>query len=178
MSASYLIDGYNLLHALGMLQRRVGPGGLEKARLSLLGLLHGAFSEQSSQITVVFDASGASAGASAEADYHGIHIRYALGRQQADDVIEEIVQHEGAPQQLTVVSDDHRLQRAARRRHAHSLTCTAFLDVLEQQRRKQASVPPPAEKQEKLSAKEKELWLKEFGDLEKDPEFKEFFELF
>ena len=37
MATLYLIDGYNLLHAMGVLQGRVGPLGLEKARLRLLG---------------------------------------------------------------------------------------------------------------------------------------------
>jgi len=39
---AYLIDGFNLLHGIGVLRARVGPQGLEKARLRLLGLLYGA----------------------------------------------------------------------------------------------------------------------------------------
>ena len=49
----YLIDGYNLLHALGRLQTRTG---LEKARLRLLSRLHTAFGNESVHVTVVFDA--------------------------------------------------------------------------------------------------------------------------
>ena len=56
MSATYLIDGYNLLYAMGVLGGPVGPHGLEKARLRLLGLLHGSFAEESFTVTVVFDA--------------------------------------------------------------------------------------------------------------------------
>ena len=33
----YLIDGYNLLYAMGVIHGRLGPAGLEKARLRLLG---------------------------------------------------------------------------------------------------------------------------------------------
>ena len=59
MSTVFLIDGYNLLHAMGVLHGRVGPTGLQKARLRLLGLLHGAHGEASSAVTVVFDAAHA-----------------------------------------------------------------------------------------------------------------------
>ena len=52
--AIYLIDGYNLLHAMGILHGRTGPTGLEKARLGLLGLLKGAYGDEASAVTVVF----------------------------------------------------------------------------------------------------------------------------
>jgi hypothetical protein len=175
--STYLIDGYNLLHAMGVMHRKMAPGGLEKARLFLLGTLNGAFAELSSSVTVVFDAAGALPGARGDEDYHGLHVRYALGGQQADDLIEELIQHDTAPKQLTVVSDDHRLQKAARRRHAKYLGCSDFLDVLDQRRRKRTAAPPPPDKGAS-STKDKEHWLKEFGDLEKDPELKDFFETF
>jgi predicted RNA-binding protein with PIN domain len=179
MSTTYLIDGYNLLHALGVLKRKMGPGGLEQARLFLLGSLHGAFEEQSSNVTIVFDAAGARPGASGDEDYHGLHVRYAVGKEQADDLIEELIQQEARPKHLTVVSDDHRLQKAARRRRANYLGCAEFFDVLQEKRRKRtSSLPAPEDKQQGLSAREKDHWLKQFGDLENDPEFKDFFETF
>ena len=36
---SLLIDGYNLLNAVGIVGRGVGPGGLERSRLALLNFL-------------------------------------------------------------------------------------------------------------------------------------------
>ena len=36
---SLLIDGYNLLNAVGILGRGVGPGSLERSRLALLNFL-------------------------------------------------------------------------------------------------------------------------------------------
>ena len=59
MSTAYLIDGYNLLYAMGVLVGPVGPTGLAKARLRLLGLLHGAHGEESAAVTVVFPAGAA-----------------------------------------------------------------------------------------------------------------------
>ena len=52
----YLIDGYTLLYAMGVLRKRMGPDGLEKARQKLLGVLHGSFGDESANVTVDFDA--------------------------------------------------------------------------------------------------------------------------
>jgi predicted RNA-binding protein with PIN domain len=179
MSATYIIDGYNLLHAMGVLCGRVGPGGLEKARLRLLGLLHGTFAEQTPTVTVVFDASGAPRGASAEARYRGLHIRFALGGQEADDEIERLLQEASAPKSVHVVSDDRRVQQSARRRQATVLKCEEFLLQLDRFRRQQQSpTSQPPEKQEKLSAEEMQGWLEEFGDVERDPSLRQAFEKF
>src|SRR5262245_39768470 len=131
MTQSYVIDGYNLIHAMTTLSKRVGPGVLEKARLRLLGLLQHSFGEQSSHVTVVFDARGAPAGSIPEQEFDGIKIRFAIKGQEADDVIEDLIRHESVPKQLTVVSNDHRLQQAARRKKANVMSCEDFLDMLE-----------------------------------------------
>src|SRR5258707_1335531 len=102
----YLIDGYNLLHAMGALQGRVGPQGLEKARLRLLGLLRASYEDQASAITVVFDAAGAPPGSKEEQDFQGIQVRFAVHQKEADELIEDLIHHDSVPRQLTVVSDD------------------------------------------------------------------------
>jgi predicted RNA-binding protein with PIN domain len=179
MAATFLIDGYNLIHAMGLLPGRVGPGGLEKARLGLLGLLHASFGTNSSSVTVVFDASRAPPGAEAEQDHSGIHVRFALGRQEADDLIEELLRHASDPKHVTMVSDDHRLQQAARRRQAEVMGCNDFLDWLLQERRKNRTAPfEETEKVTGMTADEKRQWLEEFSNLENDPEFKDLFERF
>jgi predicted RNA-binding protein with PIN domain len=177
MSATYLIDGYNLLYAMGVLGGPVGPGGLAKARLRLLGLLHGTFAKEASSVTVVFDASGATPGASAEMTFQGVHVVFALGKKEADDVIEQFIGEASAPKSLHVVSDDHRIQQAAKRRHCVVMGCEKFLlwlDQCRQQLRTQTAQSP--EKQEKLSEEELKRWLAEFGDLEKDPSLRRAFE--
>src|SRR5207247_7725085 len=179
MSATYLIDGYNLLHAMGVLSGPVGPHGLEKARLRLLGLLHGSFAEESSAVTVVFDASAAPPGAVAEVEHRGIHVVFALGKQEADDVIERLVRTASAPKSLRVVSDDHRVQRAARRRHCVVMECEAFLVWLNRRRRQQgARAGETPEEREGLSAEEARQWLAEFGDVAKDQSLRAAFESF
>jgi predicted RNA-binding protein with PIN domain len=179
MSPVYLIDGYNLLYAMGVLHGRVGPKGLEKARLRLLGLLHGVHGEESSAVTVVFDAAHSPPGARAEQDYHGLHVQFAVGQKQADDLIEVLIGRAAVPKHLTVVSDDHRIQEAARRRHCVVQGCQDYLDWLDhhrQQRRRKG--PETPEKQRVISPREAERWLVEFGDLDDDPDMKDVFDPF
>lgn len=174
----YLIDGYNLLHAMGVLHGRAGPTGLEKARLRLLGLLGGAFADEPGQVTVVFDGAGARPGAKAEQDFRGVRVRFALRPQQADDLIEFLIQHDSAPRHLTVVSDDHRIQQAARRRHCAVRPCADFLEEIGRRRRPRSSAAPEPEKAQALSPEEVQRWLEEFADLADDPDVKELFDQF
>jgi len=168
MSQSYLIDGYNLLHAMATLSKRAGPGVLERARLRLLHLLHNSFGEQASQVTVVFDAAGAPAGSTPEHELHGMRIRFALKGRQADDVIEDLIHHDAAPKQLTVVSNDHRLQKAARHRKANVMSCEDFLDMLERLRRQKPKTPAGPEKKDGETPEETRRLLEEFGGLDKE----------
>jgi predicted RNA-binding protein with PIN domain len=174
----YLIDGYNLLHAIGLLSGKVSRTGLERARGRLLGLLHGALGDEAKQVTVVFDAARAPPGADAEQDYHGIQVRFAVGELEADDLIEQLIRKASAPKQLAVVSDDLRIQEAARRRRCTVLGCSAFLDTLENQRRQRPPTPEADAKPQGVSGSEKEHWLREFADLADDPDMKEAFNPF
>jgi uncharacterized protein len=172
----YLIDGYNLLFAMGVLHARAGPHGLEKARLGLLGLLHGAYGDESGNVTVIFDAAHAPPGLTAEQTLQGVHVRFALGHKEADDVIEEQIRHAADPKHLTVVSDDHRIQQAARRRHCAVLRCADYLDWLAHHRRQRRQTPEPLEKQAGLSAQDDQYWLAEFAGLDQDPDMKDVFD--
>ncbi len=177
----YLIDGYNLLHALAPLPKKTGPGGLHHARERLLALLHAAFSDESSHVTVVFDASKSPRGATEVQDYHGIEVRFAVHEQQADDLIEILIRGDATPRQLTVVSDDHRIQQAGRRRKCAVLGCAAFLDWLERHR-SQRDRPAPkrenASKPQSSSAEDRQHWLREFADLDDSADLKEAFNPF
>jgi predicted RNA-binding protein with PIN domain len=174
----YVIDGYNLLHAMGVLGGRVGPQGLAKARLSLLGLLRGAMDKDASSVTVVFDAANAPPGAIDDQDHEGIHVRFALDHAQADDLIESMIRESPTPKQLTVVSDDRRIQKAARRGRCPAVGCLEFLEELNQRRRKKR--PSGSVQSEKTSAtrKDTENWIKEFAHLDDKKEMKELFQPF
>jgi predicted RNA-binding protein with PIN domain len=174
----YLIDGYNLLYAMGVIHGRAGPQGLVKARLRLLGLLQWTFREQAPTLTVVFDAAGAPPGAKEQHEIQGLQVRFAIRAQEADDLIEDLIRHDSAPQQLAVVSDDHRIKDAARHRQCQVLGCLDFLEELSRRRRQQASAPAGEEKSLSTSEEETQCWLKEFGTLDETPEMKELFEPF
>jgi predicted RNA-binding protein with PIN domain len=178
--AHYLIDGYNLLHAMGVMHGRLGPTGLEKARLRLLGLLAGTYTaEEASRVTVVFDAAGAVPGATEVQEHKGIHVRFAVKHPEADDLIEILIGHDSAPKQLAVVSDDHRLQQAARRRHCHVVGCADYLEWLSRHRRERLRAPPaPGGKPLSVSEAEAQQWLGEFASLQDDPELKAFFDIY
>jgi predicted RNA-binding protein with PIN domain len=170
----YLIDGYNLIYAMGLLGPKKGaPGALENARFDLLERLHVLFGDQSGCLTVIFDANRVPRRGLAEHDYHGVHVRFAV-RQEADDLIETLIQSEGSPKSLTVVSDDHRIQVAARRRQCPVLSCDAFLDVAERPARQTPAKTAEANaKPDSLSPEERQRWLDEFADLDDDPALKQ-----
>jgi uncharacterized protein len=175
----YLIDGYNLLHAMGVLHGRVGPLGLERARRALLGLLLGVYGDEASSLTVVFDAAQAPPGMVEAQDYRGIQVRFAVAHDEADDLIELLIRRESVPRRLTVVSDDRRIQEAARRRRCTVLGCAEFLDQLDRRRgrRKPRPADDPA-KPQGGSAGQTQHWLAEFAGLENDPAWKELFDAY
>ena len=182
----YLIDGYNMLHAMGVLAGRVGPHGLEKARLALLGRLLALHADDPGRVTVVFDAAHAPPGAEREQNHEGIHVLFAL-REEADDVIEALIRRDSAPRQLTIVSDDRRLKEAARRRHCPALGCLDYLEQVGRPPRPVSPLPPGERgggegaegpvKPQGVSAEETRRWLEEFADLADDPKFKGWVEL-
>ncbi len=113
-----LIDGYNLLHASGVF----GSGGrtsLESSREALLDWLGAVLSDaQRKRTTIVFDAKYAPPGLPRSTRKHDLRIRFAPRGGEADDVLEELIRDHSVPRKLIVVSSDHRLHRAARRRRA------------------------------------------------------------
>jgi predicted RNA-binding protein with PIN domain len=168
MQPGYLIDGYNLLHAMGVLPARLEPGELHRARGRLIGILSKTMGEASVRVTVVFDASRPPPGAGREQEIKGISIRFAPRGQEADDVIESLLHDEPHPRHLTLVSNDHRLQTAARRRRAAIMSCEEFLDLLMEHRPKNDRSTSEPEKHIGSSADETNYWLNVFGDLDKE----------
>src|SRR5205807_470238 len=170
----YLIDGYNLLHQVGLLSGRVGPSKLEKARRALLGHLSGRLGAEAANVTVVFDALRAPPGVDDVLEYQGIHVlfsRYEI----ADDLIEELIRRTAAPKLLTVVSNDRRIRDAARRRRCPVAECIDFWTSLRQRKPDSESPSEGEPKRERVSRGEAEEWAKEFEDLDDDPAFKELF---
>src|SRR5207302_1583757 len=109
-----LIDGYNLMYALGLPGKRHGPDGFRKVRTRFLNDLAAALGAVAAhQTTVVFDASHSPVHLPRESIYKGMTIVYAVDDDSADERIEQLIAAHSAPKLLTVVSTDHRIRQAA-----------------------------------------------------------------
>jgi predicted RNA-binding protein with PIN domain len=166
---STLIDGYNLLNTVGIVGPRPGPGGLERSRLALLNFL--AESLDAAEIprtTVVFDAHDAPPGLPRVLNHRGITVRYAAKYDEADTLIEELIQADSAPRRLTVVSSDHRLQKAARRRRARAVDSDVwYAEVVRRRRERHAAAPTgPAHPAVPLLEEDVNYWVRQFGGQE------------
>jgi len=124
---TFLIDGYNLLHAVGWAPH--GPKGrsLEASRRRLLDWLADAAGRHpGATVRVVFDSQKRSS-ESTEWTHRGVEVRFARGG-TADDVIEETLAAAAKPRDVTVVSNDTRLHEAARRAGSAAWGSQEFLD--------------------------------------------------
>ena len=167
---SLLIDGYNLLNATGIVGRGIGPGGLQRSRLALLNFLAESIEpEQLPHTTVVFDAHDAPPGLPRLLNHRGITVRFAANYEDADSQIEELIRSDSAPRRLTVVSSDHRLQRAARHRRATAIDSDLWYAHLIQARRQRHQAPPHAAPGTAgrpivpLLTEDVDYWIRQFG---------------
>jgi len=163
---SLLIDGYNLLNVAGILASGVGPGTLQRARGAMLNFLAESLDpEELPRTTVVFDAKNAPPGLPRVVTYRGLTVRFASRYPDADSLIEELIALDDAPRRLTVVSSDHRLQRAARRRRAKAVDGDVWYAQVVQQRRlrHEREAIQPARPPVPLLAEDVEYWYDQFG---------------
>ncbi len=161
-----LIDGYNLLYAAAIPGRGFGIGSLERSRLGLLRFLVESLEpDELAATTVVFDAQGAPPGLPRSLAYHGLSVRFAPRSATADDLLEELIRADSAPRQLTVVSSDHRVQRAARRRKARAVDSAAWhAEVCARcAGRRRAGPAAPLKPAPPLVEAEVARWLEQFG---------------
>ena len=70
---------------------------------------------------------------------HDIRVEFAIDYEDADSMIEALIQQNATPQMLLVVSSDHRIQTAARRRKAHFIDSDVWIDQLEHPESKRKS---------------------------------------
>jgi len=172
----YLIDGYNLMHVAGLMRPRFGPGGLEKARRALIGVLAASLGEEAKHATVVFDAharpGSLDPAAAPSAPTHGIEVVFAPPGEDADGVIERLVRTESTPRLLTVVSSDGRLRAAAKRRGTHSESSDEFWTRITRWRGKPKRAAPPST-DKPSGRREANHWLNEFEGLISEDDLRE-----
>jgi len=163
-----IIDAYNLIGSAGIITSGVGPGGLERARLALLNFLAESLDAgEVAKTTVVFDAKDAPAGLPRTVNHRGLVVRFAARYPDADSLIEELIGEESAPRSLTVVSSDHRIQRAARRRKATPVDSDVWYNSLLKLRSRRKTIRESAAAETKppspLLSEDVDYWLKIFG---------------
>ena len=125
----YLIDGYNLMHAIGLVRKNGGETGWLAARRKLLDWLADQLAHRpTDSFIIVFDAQR-SLGTLESNLHRGVKVLIARGS-TADDVIEQMLAEEIFPRQLTVVSNDHRLRDSAWRGDCGWTTCGDFTETV------------------------------------------------
>jgi predicted RNA-binding protein with PIN domain len=152
-----LIDGYNLLHAIGLAGRNLPPKGLARARTFLLEWLADRCGDHA--LRVIFDGQGNSR-SSVESDHRGVKVRFSF-QQTADELIEVLVRADAHPAKLSVVSNDRQVQDAGRQRGCVVFACEEFIDALIAEPKAPSAAPPPAD----VPASEAEMaeWLAVFS---------------
>ncbi|MEL6108200.1 MAG: NYN domain-containing protein [Planctomycetota bacterium] len=175
MSLLLLIDGYNVSAPIRP-GRDADARWLERHRAGLLRDLTNHLEEAIRHRTcVVFDAANPPKDRPPTYVHQGIEVRFAIGYPTADDLLEEMIQAHHTPRQLMVVSSDHRVQVAARRRGAAQSDSEPWMDdltdgVVNLATGKTARLAPAngegegsSKKPDISDAGEVQNWLREFG---------------
>ena len=161
-----LIDGYNLLHATDIFGEGSGPGGFQRSREALLAFIAASLKEsERAQTTIVFDAADAPPGLPSQYSVEGMSVRYARDYPDADTLIEELIEEHTSPRGLLVVSSDHRVQRAARRRGSKYVDSEHWYAQQWQRRvelRRQQQKSVPEKPMGQLSSAEIAYWVEQF----------------
>ena len=182
MSHRTIIDGYNLMHAAGLVRGKLIGKQLEGARLRLLKRLAYQMSkEERAATTVVFDAKTVLVVSSREELIEGIRVLFPEPGHEADELIEDMIAQDPQPRKLRIVSSDRRLHRAARERLASAINSDRYLDELDERRAAPVEgsaspagrppVPIPKESRQpgadsSVPTGDVDYWMKEFGEVE------------
>jgi uncharacterized protein len=158
-----LIDGYNLLYVTSIFGAAGAGTELHRSRLALLDFLAASISERErGQTTIVFDATGAPPGLPSSATHEGMSVFFARRHANADEMIERLLDECRAPKSLTVVSSDHRIQRAARQHGAAYVDSDKWYAELQAARRERDAIGDSLAKPDGQSPEEVSYWVDEF----------------
>ena len=175
LSLLLLIDGYNVLAPVAEPNRDPDGRWLQRERMNLIRRLVDHLTDlQRKNTCVVFDAAKPPEGRPSSFLVEGVSVCFAVEHPEADDLLEEMIASNSAPRNLMVVSSDHRVQAAAKRRGCGFRDSQAWLDDLldgkvalackSNQPTGQGRAVEEAEKPNRVVSEEQvEGWLKEFG---------------
>ena len=164
-----LIDGYNLLYATDITGQGRDAGTLQASRQALLDFLVASLdSDVVNRTVIVFDAHNPPPGLPREVQQAGLRIHFATGFPNADELLKQYIAEHTSPRQLSVISSDHQVQRAARRRRASYVDSDVWYRKLRTQRKgsNPQNTSLASDKPVTLpSAAEVQQWLQEFDSV-------------
>lgn len=135
----YLIDGYNLCHAIGV------------SRDALLGAVEAFCRRENQAARVVFDATG---GMKRRENRGALEIRVVAEGRKADEEILAAIEATSDRTAWTLVSNDRELVKAAEAKKLRVLACKDFAALLAERPADDAKPAPPGDV---------DFWMKEFG---------------
>ena len=154
----FIIDGYNLLHAI--LKAEEAPGAISDLELCRVVSRYLKLIGRSGEM--VFDGAGPPDKSGFD-NVGNLEVLFAGLGADADTVIEDKIAASTAPKRLTIVSSDRRLRRAAHTRRCSSLKSEIFWNNAQKQLNRKRPVREPAAKRQGLSESETDQWLDAFG---------------
>lgn len=162
----FLIDGYNLLFAVGYASKRTPQPQLDPSRRRLLDFLADSapVKANAARFRVVFDAMYGPF-PSGPHSHRGVTVEFAF-RSTADDAIEDLLAADPTPAKLVVVTNDLRLHESARRARAKAWPVAEFLDYLDtftEKARPAHERAAPEKPTGPVSDAEAAEWLRAFG---------------
>ncbi|MEP3482136.1 MAG: NYN domain-containing protein [Fuerstiella sp.] len=132
MNPYLIIDGYNLMHSMGIAKQKYADGELERCRNRMQRELANVLDETVlNMTTVVYDAFESASNDRRSFRANGMKIRFAPMGQCADSEIEELLKTHSVPKRILVVSSDHRLHKAANARKASVVDSEDFWSSLD-----------------------------------------------
>lgn len=163
-----IVDGYNLIFECGLGGRSITPVSLERARDKLIAALAAKLPEAHRRgTTIVFDAKRLPIKeVAAVSKRNEMTIIYAVDHDDADSLIEQLILKNSTPKKLTVVSSDHRIQKAALRRKATPMDSGDWydrLDEFEKQADSGHNTTESSEEKPNLDQLQDVDWASEFG---------------
>lgn len=175
VSLLLLIDGYNVLAPVAAPGRDPDGKWLQRERMQLIRRLVDNLTDlQRENTCVVFDAAKPPEGRPDSFLVEGVSVCFAVEHAEADDLLEEMIASHTAPRNLMVVSSDHRVQAAAKRRGCGYCDSQIWLDDLldgtvasackSNQKAGQGGARDGVEKPNRVVGEgQVDAWLKEFG---------------
>jgi uncharacterized protein len=160
MELPVVIDGNNLQHAAQSAEAL----SLLIGRAMLCDRLGRWAKLRRERVHVVFDGPAPAAPLAQQIANPQIRVSYSGAGVSADSVVIELIATDSAASRLLVVSSDHAIQQAAKRRRARPIRSAEFWAAVN--RDLAQPVPRPTEPEEKergLGPTEAEQWMREFG---------------